>query len=481
MTAYRFAPRPSLALALAAGLMVACVMSPAGADDEQPVTAAERSSLSLTVYNADLALVRDVRNVPLDAGRNRIAFEDVTRELRPETAVLKPAGGSDFSVAEQDFEFDELTPAKLLQRSVGKPVMVIRTNPATGAETVEDATVLAAGNGVVLKIGDRIETGIPGRIAFGSVPRALRARPTLLALVESANAQTVPAVLSYLTGGLSWHADYVAELDEAERHLDLRVWATLTNTSGLDFSGARLRLVAGDVQTLGRRPPVPVMRTEAAVGARAAPGMAQEKIADLHLYEVHRPLDIADRQTKQLALLSAERVPVSKEYRVEGYTPPAPERTEPEHPPVRVRLSFENDANAGLGVPLPRGILRIYERRDGGDAVFLGEDEVGDTPKGEIVRLDTGRAFDVTAERRQIGFSRRDLPKNTFEVAYETVLRNAGRSPVQVNVIETLPGDWQILSESQSHVKASSSRAEWTVAVPARGRSTLTWRARVTR
>ena len=220
----------------------------AHAAPEHVTTLKDQQEVAVTIYNENLALVKDTRKVNLAAGEGRLAWRDVSARMRPETALLRdlthPKG---FYLVEQNFDFDLLTPQTLLDKYVGKRVTVIRTNPATGADSREDTTVLATNNGVVLQYADRIETGVPGRIAFPSVPGNLRDHPTLVMYLNAAQAADDTLELSYLTGGLSWRADYVAELSKNEDKLDLNGWVTLTNTSGATYQNAKLQLVAGDV------------------------------------------------------------------------------------------------------------------------------------------------------------------------------------------------------------------------------------------
>src|SRR5215470_3942486 len=266
------------------------LIAPPARAQEARVTQADQTSVAVTIYNENLALVKDRRRVTLEPGIQNLAFIDVSAQLRPETALLHSDGGQ-LAVLEQNFEFDLLTPEKLLEESVGDTVKVIKTNPQTGAETVEEAKILSVANGLVLKIGDRIETAYPGRVIFDKVPARLRARPTLVLQLQNANPNEQQVELSYLTGGLGWKADYVAELAADEKTIDLSGWVTLTNTSGTAYRDAKLQLVAGNVNQVQ-----PMMEKEArtmAVGAAAAPApMAEEQAFEYHLYTLGRPTTI---------------------------------------------------------------------------------------------------------------------------------------------------------------------------------------------
>jgi hypothetical protein len=336
----------------------------------------------------------------------------------------------------------------------------------------------------VLKFADRIETGVPGRLAFSGVPDNLRDRPTLVISLINASAGDQNLELSYLTGGLSWKADYVAELNENDSQLDMSGWVTLTNQSGATYPNAKLQLVAGDVNLvqdeLGRGRPVPMMAK--ATMADAAE-MSQEALFEYHLYTLERPTTIAENQTKQVALMSASSVPLKKELLLEGqnYYYSGQYGELGQKLKAGVFIEFTN-TGSGLGIPLPKGVVRVYKKDSKGNAQFIGEDRIDHTPKNETVRLKLGDAFDLTADRKQTdfkklaGFSRYNY---VFESAYQIVIKNAKNEPVTVKVVEPMPGDWQIQSESHPHTKAASNAAVWNVSVPAEGKTTLTYRVQV--
>ena len=406
--------------------------------------------------------------------------------MRPETALLRSLSDPGaLSLLEQNFDFDLLTPAKLLEKYVGRQVRIVKTNPQTGAETVEAATVLAASQGVVLKIGDRIETGLPGRIVYDGVPANLRDRPTLVSELSSERSGAQTLELSYLSGGLAWKADYVAELSAKDDALDLNGWVTLTNRSGTSYPDAKLQLVAGDVNRV---------RDELAYAAKAgslravneapAAQMAEESLFEYHLYTLQRPTTLADNQTKQVALLSGSSIPAAKELVLQGndYYYRSSVGKLGQKMKVGVFLQFENRESSHLGLPMPKGVVRVYKKDAAGNAQFVGEDRIDHTPKNDTVRLKLGEAFDVTADKTQTDFKRRDIYSQwryEYESAYEIVLRNAKKEPVTVVVREPMPGDWTVLEETQGHQKVASGTAEWRLRVPAEGKSTLRYRVLV--
>ncbi|MEC5400049.1 DUF4139 domain-containing protein [Uliginosibacterium sp. H1] len=478
--------RPAL-LPLAAALLALSVNVTAAdpSPGERRSTLEDQRAVAVTVYNENLALVKETRRIPLDAGVNRLALRDVSAMMRPETALLRSLShAGSFSLLEQNFDFDLLTPAKLLEKSVGRSVRIVRTHPSTGAETIETAEVLSAANGVVLKIGDRIETGIPGRIVFDQVPASLRDRPTLVSQLQSRQAGVQDVELSYLTGGLSWKADYVAELNADDSRLDLNGWVTLNNQSGTTYKDARLQLVAGDVNRVRdemhqRRDMVAVAMAPMA----EAKAMTQESLFEYHLYGLQRPTTLADRQIKQVALLGAANVPARKELLLDGsghyYTASVGEIGRKIK--VGVFVDFANRESAGLGMPLPKGVVRVYKRDSAGNAQFVGEDRIDHTPKNDSVRLKLGEAFDVTADKKQTDFRSLGRSEGVYrsESAYEVVLHNAKAEPVTVTVREPVPGEWRMTEQSHPHEKVAAGTAQWKISVPANGSTTLKYRVAV--
>jgi hypothetical protein len=467
---------------LAAAVALSLYAVRAVAIEEQRSTLADQQSVAVTIYNENLALIKDTRKLALAAGPNRLALRDVSAQIRPETALLRSLSQPGaFSVLEQNFDFDLLTPAKLLEKYVGRSVRIIKTNPHSGAETVENALVLSANNGVVLKIGDRIETGLPGRIVYDAVPSNLRDRPTLVTELHNRQAGEQTVELSYLTGGLSWRADYVAELNADDTALDLNGWVTLTNRSGTTYPNARLQLVAGDVNRVQQELQFGAKRRGAVPESAAVSKMAEEALFEYHLYTLSRPTTMADNQTKQVALLNAAGVPVKKELLLQGndYYYWSSYGHIGQKMKVAVYVQFENRLAARLGVPLPKGVVRVYKKDRAGIAQFVGEDRIDHTPKNEIVRLDLGDAFDVTADKKQTDFRR--IAANVYESAYEIELKNAKREAVTVVVREPVPGEWRILEQSHPHGKVAAGTAEWRITVPPEGHTRLTYRVLVRR
>ena len=450
---------------------------------EYATTLADQQGVAVTIYNQDLALVKDRRTISLPAGEHVLAFREVSAQLKPETALLS---GGELTVLEQNFEFDLLTPRAMLEKYVGREVTVVRTHPTTGEESRDKARVLSASDGVVLKLGDQIETGIPGRLVFADVPENLRDRPTLTMLAKSGTDKPRTVELSYLTGGLGWQADYVAELNPADDALDINGWVTLTNTSGATYNNASLQLVAGDVH---RAPAEQLGRLLArdkmmAMSAEMQEGMAEEQMFEYHLYSLERPTTIRDNQTKQVALLQAGQIPCRKELILQGndayYRGQYGELGEKAK--IGVFVEIVNSKKNNLGLPLPKGVVRVY-KKDGRDRLqFVGEDRIDHTPENETLRLKLGDSFDVTALRKQsdfkkvAGFARYNY---VYEAAFRIELKNGKKEAATVKVVEPVPGDWEMLEESLPHEKAASNTAVWQVPVPPLGATVLSYRVRV--
>jgi hypothetical protein len=425
--------------------------------------------LSVTIYNSDLALVEDSRDLDLKTGRQKLEFKDVSAAIRPETVSLSAAG---VTIIEQNFDYDLLTPDKLMEKAVGQQVKIVRTNPGDGKETIETATVLAANEGVVLKIGDRIEVlrddGVPTRVIFDKVPETLRARPTLSVTVDADRAGPRPAKLSYLTSGLGWKADYVALFDEKKGALDLQGWITLTNTSGTPFENARTQLVAGEVNQLNnnggyQRP----NRSMQSAGAESGSG---ERLADYYVYPLPQRTTIAANQNKQVGFLSAQAVTAKKVYEIRegGFN------SDQNPSSATVAVQFSNAKLAGLGSQLPAGVMRVYMRDQNGDPKFVGENSIDHTPAGSELSIKTGDAFDVTSQATLI--SQEKVSKTRSRYAMKYLIRNARPEAVTVELRQGgLWRDGEVKAESLKSRRIDARTLGWSVPVPANGETTLTF------
>ena len=429
-----------------------------------------QGDVAVTIYNNDLALVQDTRQMAIPSGRSRQEFPDVSAQIRAETVTLT---GQGIGIVEQNFDYDLLSPQALMQKAVGETITIVRTNPATGEETRERARVLAANNGVVLQIGPRIEVlrddGLPVRVIFDKVPENLRARPTLSVTVESEKGGARPVTLTYLTPGLDWSADYVALFDEAAGRMDVQGWITLTNESGTTYTNANTMLVAGSVGQNnygGYRPaprPTPGMRS---AGTETAD---RERLGDFYLYPLAERTTIAHRQQKQVSFLNATGAPAARAY--EFRNPWLGTRDAPAS--VATVLRFSSGREQGLGDALPAGTVRVYQRDARGNPQFVGESAIGHTPMGSEVGLTTGEAFDVKVQ--PVVEKRERVGENRWRTTMRYTLTNAGPRPVTVDLKQSgLWGDTRIVSESQKSRRSSADDAVWQVTVPANGEATVT-------
>ncbi|MEA3051692.1 MAG: hypothetical protein QOG72_595 [Sphingomonadales bacterium] len=443
-------------------LLSACIAAPALAQDGQ-------ANLAVTVYNQNLALVQDTRQLNLPTGRSRQEFPNVSGQISPETVTLS---GSDVAVVEQNFDFDLLSPAKLMEKAVGETITLVRTNPATGKEERERAKVLAVNGGVVLQIGDRIEVlrddGLPVRVIFDSIPENLRARPTLSVTVEAARAGTRPVTLSYLTPGMSWKADYVALFDEAAGRIDVQGWVTLTNTTGTTFTNADTLLVAGTVgggqpsYDRGYRPPPPGNRPGTETAGR-------ESLGDFYLYPLKERTTIANQQTKQVSFLDVTGAAAKRAYVYRNGWLGARD----DGGSADTVLQFSSSRNQGLGDALPAGTVRVYMKDSRGNAQFIGEQNIGHTPMGSDIGLKTGEAFDVKVQ--PVVVSRQKMSNSRWRTVMRYTLTNARPQPVTVDLVQSgLWGDVRIVEQSQPGERPSADDALWHVAVPANGETVVT-------
>lgn len=460
-----------------------------------------QGDLDVTIYNGGQALVQDVRQLNIASGRSRIEFPDVSAQIRPETLSFNAAGAG---IIEQNFDFDILTPTKLMEKAIGQTVTLIRTNPATGAELRERATVLSTAGGVVVKMGDRIEVlrddGLPVRVIFDRVPPNLRARPTLSVTVESDRAGTRPASIRYLTGGLGWSADYVALYDEAKGTTDMQGWVTLTNQTGTTFNNADTVLVAGNPagasgnRNVYRRPSPPPPPGAFVPGTETAD---RERLGDYYLYPLSGRTTIANAQTKQVSFLDVQAVPAKKVYaRSVGWLAS-------DSQPVNVAsaIGFSTSREQGLGDALPAGTVRFYQRDRNGTPQFVGESSIGHTPMGSALTLTTGDAFDVFVQAEVVGRDRitaneweassryrvikdgevvREVTRERAVEYWRTTMRytftNAKPTPVEVQLTQGgldrgwWSRDYRVTSEDVPGEQVNADTRKYLVTVPANGK-----------
>jgi hypothetical protein len=456
-----------------------------GAGQDRSTTLDDQVELAVTVYNSDIALVRDVRRLRLPRGTSDLRFMDIAATVNPATVHFRSlTEPSALGVLEQNYEYDLLEPDKLLRKYVGRDVTLVRMVQENGSTREQEVTarLLSYNNAPVWQIGKEIVTGMPAdHVRFPELPDTLFTRPTLIWTIANSGAAEQRVEASYLAGKLAWNADYVLRVARDDSSGDLDGWVTLTNGSGTSFRNASLQLVAGDLNRVRNAfgkalDEMRAMRSEAA----AAP-MAQESFSEYHLYSLNRKTTINNNQTKQVTMLQGTGVPVRKRYVVDGqafYYRNAQHPGSPLKDVVQVYYQFKNEQKNGLGVPMPAGTVRVYQEDSKGGTQFVGEDRIDHTPKDETLNLKIGNAFDIVAERKQTDFQK--IATNVYEVEYEITIRNHKTAPVMVEVNEPIGGTWRVLRSSHEWTKTDAWAAQFKVQAAADGTATLTYRVRVT-
>jgi hypothetical protein len=433
-----------------------------------PAARAEGRELVVTVYNQNLALVKDTRTLDLGSGRQTFSLTDVSAQIDPTSVHLVGKGAGGLAVLEQNYRYDLVSADKVLERYVDHDITVAGKDGKTtsGRLLSFDGASLVMDRKPGISIINRMEVK---EVQFGELPGGLITKPTLVWMLDNSGAAKREAQLSYLTGGLSWHAEYVAVLDENDKNLSWSGWVSLENQSGTTYPDAKLKVVAGDVNRVQDNVPMPRPQFEMmAKAVDAAQGFEEQAFYEYHLYTLARPTTLADKETKQLSLFPTSNVAAQKFYTYER----AKDLTK-----VRVTMEFKNSAAAGLGMPLPKGKVRVYKEDKSGAQEFVGEDRIDHTAKDETVRLTTGNAFDVTGEYRQTD-QRRISDKET-ESSHEIKIRNHKSETVTVKVVEHAYGDWRVTASSPSDfVKKDATTLEFTVTIPADGEKVVTYTIR---
>lgn len=441
----------------------------------------DQTAVAVTIYNVNLGLVKDRRRVAIPKGRSELRFMEVASQIIPTSVYIKSlADHGSLDVLEQNYEYDLLNPQKLLDKYVGKEVKLYQKNLYTEREETVTATLLSNNGGPIFKIDGDITFGHPGRIIFPGVPENLISKPTLLWLLENrlASAQEVEA--SYLTNNVTWRADYVVNMNEKDDRADLSGWVTIDNKSGATYRDAKIKLVAGDVNRVKEEKYMDMTRRYAKQEMMpAAPQFKEEEFFEYHIYTLQRPSTIKDNQTKQIGLVSAGDVPIKKELLSYGaryyyYSQYGEAMTNQK---IGVYVEIQNKKENNLGIPLPKGTVRVYKSDTEGSLQFIGEDSIDHTPKDEKIRIKLGDAFDVVGSRKQTDWKK--IAYDTYEAAYEISLRNHKKEDVVVRVVEPIPGDWTILNSSHEYKKTEAFTAEFSIPVPKDKETKLTYRVRM--
>jgi hypothetical protein len=445
-------------------------------------TLEDQTGVALTIYNVNLGLVKDQRQIKLFKGIGDLRFMDVAAQIMPTSVHIKSIlDPSSLQVLEQNYEYDLLNPQKLLDKYVGKEVKLTTKNPYTEREEIVIATLLSNNGQPIFKIGDEITFGHPGRVIFPGVPENLNAKPTLVWMLENTLPSAQKLEASYLTNGINWRSDYVVTLNDKDDKADLSGWVTIDNHSGATYKNAKLKLVAGDVNRTTNEYEYKdkLMRVAEMAAKAAAPQFKEDSFFEYHLYTLERPATVKDNQTKQISLVTADNIPVKKELLYYGanyyYTSRYGEAISNQK--IGVFVEIQNKKVNNLGLPLPKGTVRVYKADKEGSLQFVGEDSIDHTPKDEKVRIKLGDAFDVVGSRKQTDWKK--IAYDTYEAAFEISLRNHKKEDVVVKVVEPIPGDWKMISSSHEYSKSEAFTAEFNIPVQKDQEVKLTYRVRM--
>ncbi len=446
-------------------------------------TAQDQTAVEVTVYNSNMALIKDVRKVQLPAGEGELRFMDVAAGIMPVTVHVKSLNQPDaFTVLEQNYEYDLMSPAKLLDKFVGKTIKLIEWKQYQDRKDTVEATLLSTNNGNIYQIGSEIYLGHPGVHVLPEIPENLIAKPTLMWLYGSQAKEPHTLEVSYLTNNMTWAADYVLVLNKEDTTGDLAGWVTVNNQSGAAYKGAKLKLVAGEVHRAPPKGARPEYYEDARVMASMAAreGFVEQAFFEYHIYDLQRPTTIKENQTKQISLLEASGAKTEKELLVHGirsyFTYRYQEQMEKQ--PVKVYVKLKNSKENQLGMPLPEGVVRVYKKDPQGQLQFIGEDRVEHTPKDEEVKLEIGEAFDVVAERKQTDY--KQITSGLHESEWEITLRNhKEEEEITVGLVEPVFGNWQVISNTHPYTKVEAFTLRFDVKVQKDGEVKARYRVRV--
>ncbi len=460
-----------LILAISAVISVTLLKNPIKIDTEP-------EDVEVTVYNSDLGVIKEYRTKFLNKGPNDVLYEDVASMIDPTSVRLKSLNG-EINILEQNFQYDLVSSEKILKKYIDKDISVYQIY-GDKKELITGKLLSFSGGQLVIQDNEgKIQILSSNNFLLPKLPEGLITKPTLEWLLESSDDRNHTLELSYMTSGMSWKADYVVVTNKDDDRLDLNGWVTVTNNAGTTFKDASLKLVAGDVnrvQAGGAYDESLRYRAEKALPSMSQ--FAEESLFEYHMYDLQRKTTLRNNEQKQISLLSSKDVGVEKEYVYDdikywwwygsGWSDTGEKK-------INVMLNFENSKENNLGIPLPKGIVRVFKKDSEGKLQFIGEDSIDHTPKDETIRLFTGQAFDIIGQRKQMDFNK--LP-GYYEYVWEVTLKNHKEEDITVTVIERTGGDWGIIEENYKHTKESNNKITWRVPVKADGESKLTYTIR---
>ncbi len=442
-------------------------------------TVEDQIGVEVVVYNNNIGLIKDTRKIMLPSGEGELRFMGVASQIMPVTVHVKSLNyPKDFSVVEQNYEYDLINADKLLDKYVGKKIKIIVWNEFQDRKETVEAVLLSNNNGQIYKINNEIFIGHPGIKVLPEIPEDLIARPTLTWLYDNKASKEHNLEVSYLTNNISWKADYVVVLNKDDTSANISGWVTLDNKSGATYKNARLKLIAGDVHRaieMRRDKTVMMSRMERS----ATPQFEEKSFFEYHIYDLQRKTTIKDKQTKQVSLLEATGAKIQKELLVEGSQGIFTRHYRSRNPkqPVNVYIKFVNTEDNNLGIPIPEGIMRLYKMDSEGSLLFIGEDRVDHIPVDEEISLKIGEAFDVVAERLQTDY--KQITTGLHESEWEITLKNHKKEDVVVSIIEPLFGNWSVIDNSHPYTKKDAFTIKFDVNVPKDGEVKVKYRLRV--
>lgn len=420
----------------------------------------EQKSVSLTAYNNNLGVVHEIRSIELNKGINKITVSNVAELIDPTSVHINLKA----KVLEQNYQYDLVSMEKVLNKYLNQNIQLLSSN----GELIEGKLLSAFGNQIVLQKKDGGLLMIPNvdkyTFSVNSLPEGLITKPSLLWLIESKQAAKEDAEITYQTRGVNWHAEYVAVLNNNDSAIDLNSWISLENTTGATFKDAKLKLVAGNVNIIQPQPRFTGMRKDM-VMAEAADQFSEKEFFEYHIYDLQKPTTISNNETKQISLFEASGVNVVKKYIYSNQS----------NNKVNVFIEFDNSDKNNLGMPFPKGKVRVY-KSDGKNSEFIGEDIIEHTPKNEKIKLRLGDAFDLVAE--EIQKENKRITDRVSEQVWEIKLKNRKNENVVIDVERYLGNNWEIKTSNMEYVKKDSGRIVFNAAVKANSEKTITYTVR---
>ena len=440
----------------------------------------DQKSVEVTVYNNNLGLIKDTRNIDLPVGVGELRFMDVASSIMPVTVHIKSLNQPNkFFILEQNYEYDLMDQDKLLDKYVGKKIKLIDSNQYQDRKDIIEAELLSNNKGQIYRIDNEIYLGHPGYKVLPEIPENLIAKPTLMWLYENSTNSPHSIEVSYLTNNIGWKADYVLVLNQDDSKGDLSGWVTLNNRSGAIYKDAKLKLVAGEVNRAKDKVQYMDYEVRSPSLGRSREQFKEKSFFEYHIYDLERKTTIKDNQTKQVSLLEASDIKTEKELLVYGLKRWYTRQYREDNPkqPVNVYIKFKNEKNNNLGMPLPAGIMRLYKEDDEKSLQFIGEDRIEHTPKDEEIRLKIGEAFDVVCERVQTDY--KQITTRLYETEWEVTLRNHKEEDVVVGLIEPLYGNWKVIDNTHQYEKKDAFTIRFDVKVPKDKEVKVKYRIRV--